>query len=232
MAAIGSDQSGEKPSTIGAVLIRQTSKPRNRLVTSPGGKAPAWVETIGAPKSTPLAWVQRTAASSPAAAVAAAIKAASTASALAAPTPKPRNAGVVADRPEGGQDRGHGDRGELEPGQRERQAAGQAAGPGQHPQPAEQRMIAPNRARAAEHRGQAAHPSASAAYGHDGRAGDQQQRLREAAEPLPLPPDQGLQPDALAPLGLDVADLDRPPLDHDVAGQTDVEGEEGARRCR
>ena len=47
---------------------RQTSKPRNTLVISPGGNAPAWVETIGAPKSTPLAWVQRTAASSPAAA--------------------------------------------------------------------------------------------------------------------------------------------------------------------
>ena len=77
IAAIGSDQNGENPSSNGAVVIRQTSKPRNRLVTSPGGNAPAWLATMGAPKSTPLAWVQRTAASSPAAAVAVAMKAAS-----------------------------------------------------------------------------------------------------------------------------------------------------------
>ena len=42
MAAMASDQSGEKPSSIGAVANRQTSNPRNRLVISPGGKAPAW----------------------------------------------------------------------------------------------------------------------------------------------------------------------------------------------
>ena len=78
------------PSSIGAVMSRQTSKPRNRFVISPGGKAPAWVATIGAPKSTPLAWVQRIAPSSPAAAVAVDIRAASKASRWTAPSPKPR----------------------------------------------------------------------------------------------------------------------------------------------
>ncbi len=49
MAAMASDHSGEPPRTIGAVPIRQTSKPRNRLRKSPGGKAPAPLATIGTP---------------------------------------------------------------------------------------------------------------------------------------------------------------------------------------
>src|SRR4030095_11078168 len=77
IAAVPSDHNGERRSSKGAVVMMHTSKPRNRLVTRPGGKAPAWLATIGAPKSTPLAWVQRTAASSPAAAVATAVKNAS-----------------------------------------------------------------------------------------------------------------------------------------------------------
>src|SRR3712207_9409060 len=65
------------------------------LVISPGGNAPAWVEIIGAPKSMLLAWVQRTAAKSPAAAVATAISDASTTPRSTAPSPKPRYAAVV-----------------------------------------------------------------------------------------------------------------------------------------
>jgi hypothetical protein len=75
---------------MGAVMIRQTSKPRKRLVISPGGKAPAWVEIIGAPKSTPLAWVQRMAPSSPAAPEASDIRNASGNARFTAPSPKPR----------------------------------------------------------------------------------------------------------------------------------------------
>ena len=93
---MSSDQNGEKPNSKGAVVSRQTSKPRNKLVTRPGGKAPAWLATMGAPKSTPLACVQRTAASRPAAAVAMAMKDASGTVRCTAPSPKPRYAGVVA----------------------------------------------------------------------------------------------------------------------------------------
>ena len=62
---MASDHSGEKPSSIGAVAIRQTSKPRNTLVISPGGNAPDGVEIIGALKSGPLACTQRIARQQP-----------------------------------------------------------------------------------------------------------------------------------------------------------------------
>src|SRR6478672_846032 len=96
IAAMPSDHQGEKPSSIGAVVKMQTSNPRNRLVTRPGGKAPAWLATIGAPKSTALAWVQRTAASSPPAAVAIAMIEASIRLRFTEPSPKPTYAAVVA----------------------------------------------------------------------------------------------------------------------------------------
>jgi hypothetical protein len=68
-------------------------------------------------------------------------------------------------------------------------------------------------------------PSASG-VGHDDGTGQHEQRLREAAEPLPLTPGERLQPQPLAPARDDVALLGRAPLHDDVAGQADVEGEE------
>ena len=87
---MASDHSGEKPNSIGAVPIRQRSKPRKTLVIRPGGNAPDGVEIIGALKSGPLACTQRIAPSSPAAAVAMAISRASSTVCSAAPSPNPR----------------------------------------------------------------------------------------------------------------------------------------------
>src|SRR5829696_5530353 len=95
IAASTSDHHGDTPSSIGAVIKRATSNPRKRLVISPGGKAPAWVAIIGAPKSTPFAWVQRIAASSPADPVATAISTASDKLRREPSSPKPAKAGAT-----------------------------------------------------------------------------------------------------------------------------------------
>ena len=79
-----------------------------------------------------------------------------------------------------------------------------------------------------EHRGERAHPQRVGRVRNDDRPRPRPAGLREAPQPLPLPPDDRLQPQALAPLRLHVAELDGAALDHDVARQSDVQGEEGA----
>ena len=137
----------------------------------------------------------------------------------------PRKAGGPRDGPERGQHCGHGDRGELDPGQRERQARARPPVRVSTRSPPSSGIVAPNSARAPKPGSARPYPTLGGVRDDDG--GDEHdQRLGKPAEPLPLPPDQRLQPHALAPPGQTWPPLDRAALDHDVAGQTDVEGEE------
>ena len=89
-------------------------------------------------------------------------------------------------------------------------------------------IVAPNSARAATTGVRVLIPRASQAYGtHEGDR-EHEQRLGEAQQALPLPPDQGLPTEPLPPTWLDGPDRDGAPLDDDVASQTEVESEEGS----
>ena len=92
--------------------------------------------------------------------------------------------------------------------------------------------MAANSASAAKTGVMAAIPRASAAYGTttvpastNSGWGNRRSRChsRQVSASRPMP---------LTAYGRDVPDLHGVPLDHDVAGQPEVEGVEGARRCR
>ena len=180
--------------------IRQTSKPRNTLVTSPGGKAPAWrrdhrcaeVDALG------LGPAHRGEQAGggggdrgdqrlvPGPVRRARAQPRGTPAWWRRPKAAPASAGTAIEASliwdsENGRQR-------ASPPVRVSTRSPPSSG-----------MVAPNRASAAEHRGQHAHAQGlGRVRDHDG-PDQHEQRLREAQQPLPLPPDQRLQPDALAP---------------------------------
>ena len=113
---------------------------------------------MGAPKSTPLACVQRTAASSPAAAVATAIEDASGTVRCTAPSPKPRYAGVVATVQTPAKIAGTAIDASL---MRASEKGRQRARPGtrKHPEPAKQRDHCAEQGESGHHRGEVLMPA-------------------------------------------------------------------------
>jgi hypothetical protein len=98
----------------------------------------------------------------------------------------------------------------------------------QHPKAAEQRDGCTEKGECREDRGKRAHPERVGGVRDNDRPGEYEQGLREPPQPLPFAPDERLETQPLAASGVHVAALDGTPLDDDVAGEADVQGEESA----